>query len=127
VSRMFAGGMKLGFLSHLFASPLPSLDPSQAQARLRQNPAPFLLDVRQPEEYQAGHIEGARLIPLAELGRRTEELPRDAELICVCRSGNRSSQATQLLSSRGYNAFNLSGGVIAWIRAGLPVEKGSTR
>src|SRR5512133_1621533 len=106
----------MGLFSQLSGSPLPSLDADQAQARLRQKPAPFLLDVRQPEEYQAGHIEGARLIPLGELSQRLKELPRDTEIICVCRSGNRSGHATQLLNNRGYEATNLSGGMIAWAR-----------
>ncbi len=117
----------MGLFANLFGSPLPSLDAGQAQAKLRQNPAPFLLDVRQPDEYQAGHIAGAKLIPLGELGQRLGELPRDTEIICVCHSGNRSSHATRLLSSRGYTAINLRGGMIAWAGAGLPVKKGSAK
>jgi rhodanese-related sulfurtransferase len=120
-------GLKMGLFSGLFGSPLPSLDASQAQTKLRQKPVPFLLDVRQPDEYQAGHIEGARLIPLGELGQRLKELPRDVEIICVCHSGSRSSHATQLLSKQGYNAVNLRGGMIAWAGAGLPVKKGAAK
>ncbi len=122
-----AGGKLMGFLSHLFGSALPALDARQAQARLHQKPAPFLLDVRQPEEYQAGHIEGARLIPLGELSPRLKELPPDAEILCVCRSGSRSARAAQLLSSRGYRALNLSGGMLAWTGAGFPVKQGPAR
>ncbi len=117
----------MGLFSSLFGSTLPSLDAGQAQAKLRQKPAPFLLDVRQPDEYRAGHIEGAKLIPLGELGQRLGELPRDTEIICVCHSGNRSSHATRLLSDRGYRAVNLRGGMIAWAGAGLPVKKGAAR
>jgi phage shock protein E len=117
----------MGFFSGLFGSSLPSLDAGQAQAKLRQKPAPFLLDVRQPDEYRSGHIEGARLIPLGELGQRLAELPRDAEIICVCHSGNRSSHATRLLGDRGYQAINLRGGMIAWAGAGLPVKKGAAK
>jgi rhodanese-related sulfurtransferase len=117
----------MGFFSHLFGPSTPSLDATQAQAKLRQKPAPVLLDVRQPEEYREGHIEGAKLIPLGELAGRIQELPRTAEIICVCHSGNRSSRATQLLAGQGYRVVNLSGGMIAWTRAGLPVKKGSAR
>ncbi len=103
------------------------VDPLQAKARLSQKPAPTLLDVRQPEEYVDGHIAGAKLIPLGELQRRAKELPREREIICVCQSGSRSNSAVRFLSSSGYNAVNLKGGMINWLRAGLPVEKGYTR
>jgi rhodanese-related sulfurtransferase len=85
----------------------------------------LLIDVRQPEEYAAGHIHGAKLIPLGELSERARELPKDREIICVCRSGNRSGSATRMLASAGYQAINMTGGMIAWTRAGLPVKKGS--
>jgi rhodanese-related sulfurtransferase len=117
----------MGLFSGLLGSPVPSLDAGQAQAKLRQKPAPFLLDVREPDEYRSGHIEGARLIPLGELGRRLGELPRDSEIICVCHSGSRSSSATRLLSGKGYHAINLRGGMSAWAGAGLPVKKGAAK
>ena len=117
----------MGLFSGLFGSPLPSLDAGQAQVKLHEKAAPFLLDVRQPDEYRAGHIEDAHLIPLGELGQRLGELPHDIEIICVCHSGNRSSRATRFLSDRGFRAINLRGGMIAWAGAGLPVKKGATR
>jgi rhodanese-related sulfurtransferase len=116
----------MNLLAQLFgSSSVPSLDPGQAQARLSSQPGPFLLDVRQPDEYRAGHIAGARLIPLHELARRMGELPQDREIICVCQSGNRSHSATSRLKSAGYNAVNLQGGMNAWARHGLPIKKGS--
>ncbi len=117
----------MGLFSHLFGPSAPAVSATQAQAKLSEKPAPFLLDVRQPEEYKEGHIEGAKLIPLGELGQRMKELPADREIICVCRSGNRSGHAAQMLSGRGYKVLNLSGGMIAWTRAGLPTKKGSAR
>ena len=118
----------MGLFAQLFGSSnLPSVDAAQAQVRLRQTPSPLLLDVRQPEEYQAEHIEGAQLIPLGELGQRLQELPEGREIICVCHSGSRSSHATRELVARGYRATNLTGGMIAWTRAGLPVRKGPAR
>ncbi len=118
----------MNLLAQLFgSSSVPSIDPGQAQARLGAKPQPYLLDVRQPDEYQAGHIPGASLIPLHELPRRIKDLPKDREIICVCRSGNRSHAATQQLKAAGYNAVNLQGGMINWSRHGLPVKKGSSK
>jgi rhodanese-related sulfurtransferase len=114
--------------SQLFGSrqtpPFPTLSAQQAQARLRETPAPFLLDVRQPEEYIQERIDGAHLIPLGELGRRLDELPMDADIICVCHLGSRSSHATRELVKLGYRAINLNGGMDAWTRTGLPVTRG---
>ncbi len=108
----------------LFGPQIPSLDPVTAKAKLAENPKPYLLDVRQPDEYREGHIPGATLIPLGELSRRTNELPHDREIICVCHSGNRSGTATRLLISTGFKAINLSGGMMGWARARLPVQRG---
>ena len=98
-----------------------------AQTRLAEAQPPLLIDVRQPDEYRAGHIRGAKLIPLDQLGKKLSELPRDREIICVCRSGARSGSAARQLRDAGYTTLNLSGGMMAWQRAGLPVEKGNGR
>jgi rhodanese-related sulfurtransferase len=105
---------------------VPEHDPELVKTRLDQALKPFLLDVRQPDEYQDGHIAGARLIPLGELERRMKELPREQEIVCVCRSGSRSGQAAKVLTAAGYKVTNLQGGMIAWMRAGLPVKKGNS-
>ncbi len=121
----------MNLLAQLFgsqaSSTVPSIDPGQAQARLGTKPQPYLLDVRQPEEYESGHIPGAHLVPLHELAGRIKDLPKDREIICVCRSGNRSHSATRHLQSAGFNAINLAGGMNAWARHGLPVKRGSAR
>jgi rhodanese-related sulfurtransferase len=80
--------------------------------------------VRQPEEYRTGHIIGSKLIPLGELGQRLKELPKDKEIVCVCASGNRSRSATKLLIREGYNAFDMSGGMLTWARAKLTMKTG---
>lgn len=82
-----------------------------------------VLDVREPDEWQEGHIEGALHIPLMTLPGRTEELP-DAELLVVCHVGGRSAQATAYLVQRGYTAVNLAGGMADWVAAGRPVSVG---
>lgn len=81
----------------------------------------LLLDVREPDEYAAGHAPSARLIPLGELESRTVELGDDADIVCVCRSGGRSATAAAFLRDRGLRARNLLGGMQAWAAEGLPV------
>lgn len=117
----------MSLLSQLFGPPIPQLEAPEAKVKLEAQPRPFLLDVREPEEFRAGHIAGATLIPLRELGHRANELPRDREIICVCHSGNRSSSATRHLISVGYQALNLRGGMIAWSYSNLPIKQGASR
>ena len=80
-----------------------------------------LLDVREDDEWTAGHIDGAQHIPLRQLGDRLEELPKEQTIVAVCRSGVRSEAAVQGLRKLGYTAENLEGGVNAWDRAKLPL------
>ena len=83
----------------------------------------ILLDVREDYEFNAGHVPGAAWIPLGELPNRLNELPKDKTIIAVCRSGNRSGQATELLRQQGFDAHNMQGGMLAWQAAGLAVDK----
>jgi sulfur-carrier protein adenylyltransferase/sulfurtransferase len=74
-----------------------------------------LIDVREPFEYEIARIDGAKLIPLGEIGERFEELQEEQPIIVHCHSGQRSAQAVRLLRQRGFtNAFNLEGGIDAW-------------
>jgi len=83
-----------------------------------------LLDVRQPREYESGHIPGAKLIPLGELEHRYGELDQDKKIIPYCRSGHRSMAASSLLCGLGFsNVYNLSGGIRTW---DYEVVKGTT-
>jgi rhodanese-related sulfurtransferase len=84
-----------------------------------------LLDVREQDEWDAGHIDGSQHIPLGQLATRLDEVPRDRTVVAVCRSGSRSDRAAKGLRSRGYLAENLDGGVTAWSRAGLPLVAAS--
>ena len=91
---------------------------------VRQNPGVYLLDVREPDEYAAGHIPGITLIPMGEVAARLSELPRDKEIIVTCRTGNRSSQVADLLREQGFtNVHNMTGGIVAWEEAGYAVEQ----
>ena len=94
------------------------MTPEEAAARSDLH----LLDVREPDEWQAGHISGAQHIPLGELRERLAEVPKDRTVLAVCRHGNRSEAATRGLRTLGYTVENLEGGVTAWKRAGLPLE-----
>ncbi|KXA92225.1 hypothetical protein AKJ64_03710 [candidate division MSBL1 archaeon SCGC-AAA259E17] len=84
---------------------------------------PVVLDVRTPDEFKEGHIPGAILVPVDELKESTLlEIPHDKEILCYCRSGHRSSWATEYLSRQGYaRAYNLSGGILAWENRGYRV------
>ena len=75
---------------------------------------PFLLDVRQPEEVAAWAVPGVVNVPLGELPHRLSEVPGDRQVVAICASGNRSSEATALLARAGYRACNLTGGMAAW-------------
>ena len=86
----------------------------------------LVLDVREESEFKAGHIRGAKLIPLIKLKERLGELERYREqpIVVVCRSGNRSSTASALLGNREFRqAYSLIGGMMAWQKADLPTEK----
>lgn len=85
-----------------------------------------VLDVREESEYQLGHILNSKLIPLGKLGERIGELEKHKEqpVVVVCRTGNRSGMACVTLGKRGFTqAYNLAGGVTAWQKANLPLEK----
>lgn len=102
----------------------PAISAQEVQTMLKSENKPFLLDVRQPDEFKEARIPEAKLIPLGELAARHAELPRDREIICVCRSGARSSSAAAQLARLGFTVKNLNGGLISWMQAGLPVKRG---
>ena len=86
----------------------------------------LVLDVREPNEFESGHVLNSRLIPLGKLKQRMGELEKhkDHPIVVVCRSGNRSGTACYLLGKQGFTqAYNLAGGVLAWQKANLPLEK----
>ncbi|MCC6801993.1 MAG: rhodanese-like domain-containing protein [Anaerolineae bacterium] len=101
-----------------------SLNAADAKARIENGEPLLILDVRTPDEFRVGHISGAKLIPLNELSQRMNELPKDQDILCVCRSGSRSSAAVGQLTRSGYSAINLRGGMIGWQASRFPVKKG---
>ena len=112
-----------------FFTPVSSVDAEEARQILAGTPADevTILDVRQPGEYAEGHIPGARLIPLAQLSDRLEEIPKDSTTLVYCAIGGRSRVAAQMLSGKGFSEIlNLTGGIKAWNGEAAvgPMDKG---
>lgn len=97
---------------------LPDLDPRGALALLDRGQA-ILVDVREPQEWTAGHAPQAEHLPLG--GLDATALDPELPVIAICRSGNRSGKAADLLAAAGVPVHNLAGGMKAWAEAGLPV------
>src|SRR5689334_7251892 len=92
------------------------ITPVELKKKLDAGETPFILDVREPNEYQINRIAGSTLIPLGELPRRYQELPRDREIVTQCKMGGRSAKAQDFLKSVGFtNVKNLRGGILEWI------------
>jgi rhodanese-related sulfurtransferase len=102
---------------------VPEIDVDEL-ARRRAEGA-VVIDVRQPDEYDEVHVPGARLIPLADVGQRLDEVPAEGEVLVICRSGGRSRKAAEVMNAAGRQAVNVAGGTLAWIDAGHPVAHGS--
>ena len=83
-----------------------------------------LVDVRQPEEYEAGHVPGAKLIPLADVVARAGEIPSEGPVYVICQSGSRSQRAADYYRDRGIEAYNVAGGTKAWTDAGHELAHG---
>ena len=97
------------------------LEPRRAAELLRSGKAQ-LVDVREPYEHEAGHIEGARHIEMHKLNEQASEIDRERPVIFYCRVGSRSGMATQAFRAAGYDAYNLDGGLAAWVASGLEIE-----
>lgn len=93
------------------------MQPSEAHQRRDEF---RFLDVREPAEWRAGHIEAAVHLPMAQVPARQDDLPNDRPIVVVCRSGTRSDRVATALKRAGFEVHNLEGGMQAWDRAGLP-------
>jgi adenylyltransferase/sulfurtransferase len=93
---------------------IPQMSVQELKQRIDAGNAPFVLDVREPFEYQIANL-GARLIPMNEVPARLGEIPRDREVVVQCKSGGRSQRVAEFLVQSGYTRVaNLSGGILAW-------------
>lgn len=106
------------------ASGLPA-EISVAQAFEKRAAGAFILDVREPSEWNEFHVPGSTLIPLGQLADRVSEVPQDQEVVVVCRSGNRSQQGRDILKQAGFTQVtSMTGGVREWQAAGYPIVTG---
>jgi rhodanese-related sulfurtransferase len=80
-----------------------------------------VLDVREPDEWVAGHIEGATHIPMGEVPARLDDLPEGDPLYVTCRGGGRSARVAAWLNANGFDAVNVAGGMGEWEAAGRPI------
>ena len=98
---------------------------SVEEAVAKRNSGAFILDVRQPEEWDEFHIPDSTLVPLDELASRMGEMPKDQEIVVVCRSGNRSAQGRDILLNAGFTQVtSMAGGLTQWRAAGYPTVSG---
>ena len=103
----------------------PSIPTTEVDAIPERIPADLVvLDVREPHEWAAGHIDGAIHIPLGEIPARVGELDPSVRTLVVCHLGGRSARATQWLHAQGHDVVNVAGGMEAWEIAGRPVVSG---
>ena len=93
-------------------------------AAARAEGAVTLFDVRQPEEYEAVHVPGAKLIPLADVVSRVGEIPREGPVYVICQTGPRSQRAADYYRNLGIEAYNVEGGTKAWSEAGFDTAQG---
>lgn len=103
-------------------SPVPTATVHDLAAQLSADPSTALIDVREPNEYAAGHVAGAISMPMAVVPVRAAEIPRDRRVYVICHSGGRSMQAAMWLAAQGFDTVNVLGGTAEWAASGLPIE-----
>jgi hypothetical protein len=91
----------------LLRTSVPVISAEELDEELKNGNRPFLLDVRQPQEYQLGHIPGAKLIPLGSLGKRLNEVPKDREIVCICATGAPQHTGGQQIDGGGNRSQKL--------------------
>jgi rhodanese-related sulfurtransferase len=103
---------------------IPSITPADAAAATAAADVsrPLIVDVREPDEFARERVEGAALVPISQFVARHSELPKDRPLYLLCHSGSRSQSATMYLLQA---VKNVTGGISAWMQAGLPVRRGT--
>jgi rhodanese-related sulfurtransferase len=115
----------MSFLRNLMGPGVPSVSVQEAAELQGGEAGALIVDVREPNEYNQIRARGAVLLPLGRLNGRVKDLPRDREILLMCRTGGRSANATQYLAANGFeNVTNVKGGIVAWYQAGLPTSNG---
>ncbi len=98
---------------------VPEVDVSQIPLDAEQRP--YIVDVREVDEWDAGHIDGVTHIPMMDVPARLHEIPAGEQVLVICRSGSRSARVTGFLQSQGIDAANVAGGMQVWSRLGRPM------
>jgi rhodanese-related sulfurtransferase len=96
--------------------------PPKRVAELAESGEAELIDVRRDYEWESSHIEGARHVEVNALTSQADSIPRDRPVVFVCRGGSRSGMAADAFREAGYDAYNMEGGLRAWVDEGLPLE-----
>ncbi len=92
------------------------LEPERVAELLAEDPGLQLIDVREPAEHEAGHIDGTRLIRLVELTSQADSIERERPVVFYCRVGARSEMAAQAFRSAGFEAYSMAGGLVRWVQ-----------
>jgi rhodanese-related sulfurtransferase len=107
-----------------FAAGYRNISSTEAKKMIEQKKNVYLLDVRTQGEYQQGRIKGSILIPINEIERRLQELPKNRPVVVYCAVGSRSNLVAGFLSGKGYGEiYNMQDGIVGWQRNGYPVER----
>ncbi len=101
--------------------PAPDLDVAPHEAHRMAEAGALLLDVREDDEWDAGHAPGATHVTMSQVSEHLDEIPTDRTVVCVCRVGGRSGAVAEALVGAGFDARNMAGGMLAWELGGLPV------
>jgi phage shock protein E len=126
ITRLFLSALALIALaaSLCFAAGPVNVSAPEAKALIARTSRLLIVDVRTPDEFRQAHLRGAKLIPLSELEKRAQEIPKDRPLLVYCAVGARSLKAARFLSSKGYpEVYQISDGLIGWYKNGFPVER----
>lgn len=110
-------------MSNPLVNPEIEVTPQRTKELLDAGEA-LVVDVREPYEREAGHIEGSRHIELERLSSEAESLPKDRTIVFQCRLGARSAMAAQAFKAAGFDAWSMAGGLERWNEEGLPVDGG---
>jgi rhodanese-related sulfurtransferase len=98
---------------------VPEVDVSQISTAAEK--PPYILDVREDDEWDAGHIDGTQHIPMMEIPARLAEISTDEQVLVICRSGSRSALVVGFLKHQGVDAVNVAGGIQVWAALGRPM------
>ena|SRR5436309_8132388 len=102
--------------------PAIEIDPERLAGWMAEDPRPQVVDVREPAEREAGHIEATEHIELVELSGRADTLSSERPIVFYCRVGNRSLMAAQAFRASGFEAYSLQGGLVRWVGEGRPLS-----